>query len=123
MVKTKKKLNSLQKHVRICSIVDSAIDKFRKEIPRIEQLLDNGCVNQNLVLEIMVYVESQLDKELSKYIDKNSVLTQIIDSIFPGLSVSQKAILEKQIEFILENKQLKKRWRARIYSFFRSLVL
>jgi polyribonucleotide nucleotidyltransferase len=106
-----RRLNALEKHVKVARVIEDCVKKIKDDIPVIEQLFDGktGLVNQQLIHEIMKFVEKKVGGSLKKSVDKCQLVRSILKELFPHLSEDQMSIIEKQIEYILDNVDVRGR--------------
>jgi hypothetical protein len=117
-------LNSLQKHVKVARVIEDCVAKIKQDIPVLEQLFDckTGLCNQQLIVEIMKYVEKKVGPALKKSVDKLQLVRAILKEIFPHLSEDQMGVVEKQIEFILDNVDVRGNFFSSAIAIAKSLL-
>ena len=68
-------------------------------------------LNQQLINDVINFVKSEISK--SKYnkedFDKSEIIKEIMSQVFGALSETELLILDSSIQFILDNKLVKKR--------------
>lgn len=111
MLKTKPK-NSLKLKVSLSSVVSLIVDKIKFDVKD----LDIDIIKKDI--EILVYIMELVDEALSnkdiidqstsKKIDKTELLTIILKKLFPSISDEELSNFDPMIEFILNNRLIKK---------------
>lgn len=98
--------NSLEKSNFIKQLILKAICEIKTNLVDFEQYK----LNQQLINDVINFVKSEISK--SKYskedFDKSEIIKEIMVQVF-GLSESELIILDASIQFILDNKLVKKR--------------
>jgi hypothetical protein len=104
-----RRLNALEKHVKVARVIEDCVKKIKDDIPVLEQLFDSrtGLVNQQLIHEVMKFVEKKVGPSLKKSVDKCQLVRSILKELFPHLSEDQMVVVEKQIEYILDNSDIR----------------
>ena len=98
--------NSLEKSNFIKQLILKAICEIKTNLVDFEQYK----LNQHLINDVINFVKSEISK--SKYskedFDKSEIIKEIMVQVF-GLNESELIILDASIQFILDNKLVKKR--------------
>ena len=98
--------NSLEKSNFIKQLILKAICEIKTNLVDFEQYK----LNQQLINDVINFVKSEISK--SKYnkedFDKSEIIKEIMVQVF-GLNESELIILDASIQFILDNKLVKKR--------------
>ena len=98
--------NSLEKSNFIKQLILKAICEIKTNLIDFEQYK----LNQQLINDVINFVKSEISK--SKYskedFDKSEIIKEIMVQVF-GLNESELIILDASIQFILDNKLVKKR--------------
>ena len=98
--------NSLEKSNFIKQLILKAICEIKTNLVDFEQYK----LNQQLINDVINFVKSEISK--SKYskdeFDKTEIIKEIMSQVF-NLSESELIILDASIQFILDNKLVKKR--------------
>jgi len=90
--------NSLKQHSFVFGLIKKASDQV-KLIENYSKLKNSKQLTQ-YVIEL---VESEFDKTYHEKVDRKTLVSQIIQSIFPDLSADEVKNLEDDIEFIYDN--------------------
>lgn len=98
--KFKKKLKTLNK---IGNLTKLLVEKIH-DMPRFNEELRNDI---ELILYICNIIENEFTQTPSKTIDKKQIVIDILDKIFT-LRAEEKTQLEKHIDFLHSNGQIKK---------------
>ena len=99
--------NSLEKSNFIKQLILNAICEIKTNLVDFEQYK----LNQQLINDVINFVKSEISK--SKYnkedFDKSVIIKEIMNQVFGTLSETELVILDLSIQFILDNKLVKKR--------------
>ena len=99
--------NSLEKSNFIKQLILKAICEIKINLVDFEQYK----LNQQLINDVINFVKSEISK--SKYskeeFDKTEIIKEIMNQVFGTLSETELIILDSSIQFILDNKLVKKR--------------
>ena len=99
--------NSLEKSNFIKQLILKAICEIKTNLVDFEQYK----LNQQLINDVINFVKSEISK--SKYskedFDKTEIIKEIMSQVFGTLSETELIILDSSIQFILDNKLVKKR--------------
>ena len=99
--------NSLEKSNFIKQFILKAICEIKTNLVDFEQYK----LNQQLINDVINFVKSEISK--SKYskedFDKTEIIKEIMSQVFGTLSETELIILDSSIQFILDNKLVKKR--------------
>ncbi len=99
--------NSLEKSNFIQQLILKAICEIKTNLVDFEQYK----LNQQLINDVINFVKSEISK--SKYskdeFDKTEIIKEIMSQVFGTLSETELIILDSSIQFILDNKLVKKR--------------
>lgn len=99
-LKFHKKLKTLDKVGEISKVV---VDKIHS-IPRFNEELRNDL---ELILHVCNIIENEFKQTPTKSIDKKQIVIDILDKIF-SLKPEEKQQLERHIEFLHSNNQIRK---------------
>ena len=98
--------NSLEKSNFIKQLILKAICEIKTLID-----FEQYKLNQQLINDVINFVKSEISK--SKYskeeFDKTEIIKEIMSQVFGTLSETELLILDSSIQFILDNKLVKKR--------------
>ena len=99
--------NSLEKSNFIKQQILKAICEIKTNLVDFEQYK----LNQQLINDVINFIKSEISK--SKYnkedFDKTEIIKEIMNAVFGSLTESELIILDSSIQFILDNKLVKKR--------------
>ena len=98
--------NSLEKSNFIKQLILKAICEIKTLID-----FEQYKLNQQLINDVINFVKSEISK--SKYskeeFDKTEIIKEIMSQVFGTLTETELTILDSSIQFILDNKLVKKR--------------
>ena len=99
--------NSLEKSNFVKQLILKTICEIKTNLVDFEQYK----LNQQLINDVINFVKSEISK--SKYskdeFDKTEIIKEIMSQVFGTLSETELIILDSSIQFILDNKLVKKR--------------
>ena len=104
--------NSLKVKISLSSVVTKITDKIKSEIKDIN--LDEVKKDIEIIVYIMELIDEALsnneivDKNVSKKICKNELLTVVLKQLFQNISDEELSDFDSKIEFILNNNIIKK---------------
>ena len=105
--------NSLKVKISLSSVVTKITDKIKSEIKDIN--LDEVKKDIEIIVYIMKLIDEALsnneivDKNVSKKICKNELLTVVLKQLFQNISDEELSDFDSKIEFILNNNIIKKK--------------
>ena len=99
--------NSLEKSNFVKQLILKTICEIKTNLVDFEQYK----LNQKLINDVINFIKSEISK--SKYskeeFDKTEIIKEIMSQVFGTLSETELIILDSSIQFILDNKLVKKR--------------
>jgi hypothetical protein len=99
--------NSLEKSNFVKQLILKTICEIKTNLVDFEQYK----LNQQLINDVINFIKSEISK--SKYskeeFDKTEIIKEIMSQVFGTLSETELIILDSSIQFILDNKLVKKR--------------
>jgi predicted CopG family antitoxin len=109
-----KSKNSLKRQEKLHTIKQVIVNKIQRDVD-ISKLRENNIINNELILFCSNCVEELVKKSYS--INKKDFVIDILRTIFGSLNDSEVNQIKQHIEFVFENKLIKKvelNYKARI---------
>lgn len=95
--------NNLKVHMKKCKAVDEVI-QIIKGVPKLSQVRNDP----ELLKWLLEYVEDTLSTKVKSKLKVEDLIFEALCEVFPAMNENEKDVIKKSIEFLVNNKQIKK---------------